>query len=144
TVTWTVNDLCETFELKADFNLAPADAITYSQPEDANVDSCDFADQAAVDTVFTYWMNAQSAAIAAAGGCNPQLTNASASVIIPQLCDGGSATVTWIITDTCETIEVKANFNLTAPTLVAFEQASLPTDITVECDSVPNAETLTA
>src|SRR5690606_11385152 len=144
TVTWTVTDLCETFELSADFNLAPADDVTYNEPEDANVDACDFADQDAVDIAFTDWVNAQSAAIAAAGGCNPQLTNDSASVAIPQLCDGGSATVTWIITDTCETIEVKANFNLTAPTSVAFEQASLPTDITVECDSVPNAENLTA
>src|SRR5690606_3309954 len=106
TVTWTITDLCGTInDITADFNLAAPSAVTYNDPADTNLESCDFEDQNAVDTAFTNWVNAQSAAIAAAGGCAPQLTNDSASISIPQLCDGGSATVTWTVTDLCETFD---------------------------------------
>src|SRR5690606_19544330 len=99
TVTWTITDLCGTInDITADFNLAAPAQVTYNDPADTNLEACDFEDQNAVDTAFTNWVNAQSAAIAAAGGCDPQLTNDSASISIPQLCDGGSATVTWTIT----------------------------------------------
>src|SRR5690606_41950251 len=84
--------------------ISTAAAITYTEPEDANLEACDFEDQNAVDTAFTDWVNAQSAAIAAAGGCNPQLTNDSASLTAPQLCDGEQVSVNCTITDTCETI----------------------------------------
>src|SRR5690606_27131472 len=99
TVTWTITDTCDTINnITADFTLPDPLPVTYNDPADTNLEACDFEDQNAVDTAFTNWVNAQSAAIAAAGGCDPQLTNDSASISIPQLCDGGSATVTWTIT----------------------------------------------
>ncbi|MEC3908670.1 gliding motility-associated C-terminal domain-containing protein, partial [Tamlana sp. 2201CG12-4] len=136
TVTWTITDLCETINtITADFNLTAPAAVTYNNPADEDVESCDFVDQDAVDTAFTNWVNAQSTAIAQAGGCTPSLSNDSASVSIPQLCDGGTATVTWTITDLCETINtITADFNLTAPAAVTYNN---PADEDVEsCDFV--------
>ncbi|MGE5943853.1 MAG: hypothetical protein ACM31G_05890, partial [Flavobacteriales bacterium] len=117
TVTWTITDLCETINtITADFNLTAPAAVTYNNPDDANVQSCDFANQDAVNTAFNNWVIAQSTAIAEAGGCSPVLSNNSASATIPDLCAGGTATVTWTITDLCETINtITADFNLTAP-----------------------------
>ncbi len=120
TVTWTITDLCETITLSADFNLTAAVAVTYNNPVDTNEQSCDFADQGAVDIAFNDWVNAQSTAMAQAGGCAPVLSNNSASAAIPMLCTGGSATVTWTITDLCETITVSADFNLTEPAAITF------------------------
>src|SRR5690606_41036739 len=115
-------DACtDSASASSSFNVATAAAITYTEPEDANLEACDFEDQNAVDTAFTNWVNAQSAAIAAADGCDPQLTNDSASLTAPQLCDGGQVTVTWTITDTCETINnITAQFNLAPADAVTY------------------------
>src|SRR5690606_32883604 len=145
TVTWTITDLCGTInDITADFNLAAPAQVTYNDPADTNLEACDFEDQNAVDTAFTNWVNAQSAAIAAAGGCDPQLTNDSASLTAPQLCDGGQVTVTWTITDTCETINnITASFNLTAPTTVTYtypsDDSSLASEFDAEDASVAQA-----
>ncbi len=125
TVTWTITDLCQTINISADFNLtAPVD-ITFTNPTDNNVESCNFDDQDEVNTAFTNWVAAQTTAIAPANGCTPVLTNDSASLSAPVLCDGGTTTVTWTITDLCQTINVTADFNLTAPAAIAFTD---PTD----------------
>ncbi len=124
TVTWTITDLCETIStISANFNLTAPSAVTWTAPSDANEDACDYADQAAVDAAFTAWIAAQSAAIAPGGGCDPQLSNGGGSA--PALCAGGMTTVTWTITDLCETIStITANFNLTAPTAVTWTAPS--------------------
>ncbi|MEL0457627.1 hypothetical protein WJN01_15430, partial [Flavobacteriaceae bacterium SZ-1-7] len=142
TVTWTITDLCETINVSADFNLTAPAAVTYNDPADLDAQSCDFADQTEVDTAFSNWVNAQSTAIAQAGGCSPVLSNDSASVSIPELCTGGTATVTWTITDLCETINVSADFNLTAPTAVTYSD---PADLDAQsCDFADQAEVDTA
>ncbi len=123
-VSWTITDLCETIStITANFNLTAPNAVTWTAPSDANEDACDYADQAAVDQAFTAWIAAQSAAIAPGGGCDPQLSNGGGSA--PALCTGGMTTVTWTITDLCETIStITANFNLTAPSAVTWTAPS--------------------
>ncbi|MEL0456231.1 hypothetical protein WJN01_08340, partial [Flavobacteriaceae bacterium SZ-1-7] len=138
TVTWTITDLCETINVSADFNLTAPTAVSYNDPSNLDVQSCDFADQTEVDTAFNNWVNAQSTAIAQAGGCSPVLSNDSATVSIPELCTGGTATVTWTITDLCETINVSADFNLTAPTAVSYND---PSNLDAQsCDFADQAE----
>ncbi|MDD7885669.1 gliding motility-associated C-terminal domain-containing protein [Flavivirga sp. 57AJ16] len=134
TVTWTITDLCETINVTADFNLAAPIAIAFTAPIDNNVQSCDFADQTEVNTAFDNWVIAQSAAIAPANGCSPVLSNDSASLSAPVLCDGGTTTVTWTITDLCETINVTADFNLTAPTAISFTDPANDASTAVELD----------
>jgi len=115
TVTWTITDLCETIDtITADFNLTAPAALGYTAPADANEDSCDYANQTEVQNAFDAWVTAQTAALAVTGGCDPQVSDNSGDA--PALCDGGTATVTWTITDLCETINtITADFNLTAP-----------------------------
>src|SRR5690606_41163876 len=100
TVTWTITDLCGTInDITADLNLAAPAQLTYNDPADTNLEACDFEDQNTVDTAFTNWVNAQSAAITAAGGCDPQLTNDRESTPLHPSHDRGSYTVSWMITD---------------------------------------------
>ncbi|MEL0456230.1 gliding motility-associated C-terminal domain-containing protein, partial [Flavobacteriaceae bacterium SZ-1-7] len=120
TVTWTIDDICETINTTATYTVTPSDPIAYIAPTNLDAQSCDFADQAEVDTAFNNWVAAQSTAIGQTGGCSPVLSNDSASVSIPELCTGGTATVTWTITDLCETINLSADFNLTAPVTTTF------------------------
>ncbi|WNH12382.1 PKD domain-containing protein [Thalassobellus suaedae] len=115
------------------FTVETPNAIVYTNPSDANLQSCDFADQGEIDTAFTNWVNAQSTAIAEADGCSPVLTNNSASATIPDKCSGGTATVTWTITDLCETINtITADFNLTKQQDIGHEE---PDSKTVEACS---------
>ncbi|MBU3823000.1 gliding motility-associated C-terminal domain-containing protein, partial [Flavobacteriaceae bacterium XHP0103] len=144
TITWTVEDLCSTTTATATYTLSQPEAIVYTAPSNKDAISCDYTDQAGVDQAFADWVDAQTSAMIQSGGCSPELTNNSDTVSVPELCTGGTVTVIWTITDICETIELSADFSLTAPTAVAFDQESLPTDVTVECDNVPAAANLTA
>jgi len=122
TVTWTITDRCETINLSSTWTLTPPPAVTYNQPNDDTRDACDFADQDAVNAAFAAWVSAQTTAINVGGGCDPQIDNNSASLTIPALCQGGSAMVTWTMTDLCETITVTATWTLTAPPAVTYNQ----------------------
>ncbi|MCF7559960.1 gliding motility-associated C-terminal domain-containing protein, partial [Sabulilitoribacter multivorans] len=119
-VNWTIEDICETINRSATYTLVAPTAITYTAPVNDSSDACDYADQSEVDTAFNNWVAAQTSAFAIANGCSPVLTNDSASVTIPELCNGGTATVTWTITDLCETINVSADFSVTAPTAITY------------------------
>src|SRR5690606_19266271 len=129
---WTIEDICETREVSATYTLTQPEIVAYNEPEDANLEACDFENQNAVDTAFTNWVNAQSAAIAVANGCDPQLTNNSASVIVPTFCEGGSVTITWTVSDLCETFELSADFNLAPADAITYNN---PEDANLEaCD----------
>ncbi len=71
--------------------------------------------QAAVDEAFADWL----ATATASGGCNGMLTNDNTGA--PSAC-GGSATVTFTYTSTCEpfTSTCQATFTVTAPTAPVF------------------------
>ena len=65
TVTFTVEDNCETLEATAIFTVAPAPAVTLSAPADETVDGC--LDQAAIDAAFAAWKEG----VSFGGGCDP-------------------------------------------------------------------------
>ncbi len=120
-VTWTITDDCFTTSVSAVYTLNTLNTVGVSQPSNTSVSSCLYADQSEVEAAFNDWVAEQSANIDPTGGCNPQLTDDSGDVIIPSLCDGGSATVTWSITDLCFSTTVSATFTLTAPSAVTFD-----------------------
>ena len=65
-------------------------------------------------------------------GCDPVITDNSLTQTIPVLCDGGAVTVTWTITDLCETIPLTASFNVTAPLDITY---NAPVDFDADaCD----------
>ena len=43
------------------------------------------------------------------------LPNNATTITVPDICVGGTETVTWTITDLCDTIEVTATYTYTAP-----------------------------
>ncbi len=115
--TYLVDDFCWLPKTcTSTFTVTAPTAIGYTNPVNADKNSCDFADQKAVDTAFTDWIAAQTLALEGSitGGCDPQVSNGGGTA--PVLCNGGTATVTWTITDLCETIRtITADFKLTAP-----------------------------
>ncbi|WP_396600968.1 gliding motility-associated C-terminal domain-containing protein [Algibacter sp. R77976] len=132
TVTWTITDLCETFTETATFTVNAPVAITYTAPANASFDACDYTDQNALDTAFNNWVSAQTTAFSIANGCSPVLTGDSATASIPVLCDGGTTTVSWTITDLCETFTETATFTVNAP--VAITYTAPANDTSDACD----------
>ncbi|TVQ46457.1 MAG: hypothetical protein EA362_07585, partial [Saprospirales bacterium] len=135
TVTWTVTDHCYTTSTHtATFTIDEPAPLTYDGPQDAERESCDFADQDAVDLDYSDWIDAQTAAIAASfnGGCVPQV-NVSSQPAAPVLCDGGTVTVVWTISDHCfESVNVSAEYSLEEPEDLTFDK---PQDASREsCD----------
>jgi hypothetical protein len=107
--------------------VTPAPAVTYNQPSDLITAACNYTVQAGIDAAFTGWVSTQTAAIAQGGGCSPQIINNSSSQAIPTHCSGGTATVTWTITDLCDTITLSAQFIVTPAPAVTYNQ---PSDLT--------------
>ena len=70
------------------FAVESPDAVTANTPNNETVSSCDFADQAAVDTDFAAWVSDQTAAIGVGGGCSPSIIN-DAPTSGPIHCAGG-------------------------------------------------------
>ncbi|WP_345274125.1 hypothetical protein, partial [Flaviramulus aquimarinus] len=103
-----------------DFTVTAPIDITYTAPADDSSNACDYATQSDLDTAFSNWVTAQTAAFNIANGCTPVLTDNSATASAPVLCDGGSVTVTWTITDLCETITETADFTVTAPIDITY------------------------
>ncbi len=119
-VEWVISDdICYTHNviITATFHFTAPEVITYDEPQDIHLDGNDFIVQQDIVDAFDAWFYAQNAAVTSTinGGCEPVVTNNSAVVVLPGICEGGSAEVTWTITDLCETIELKASFNVSQP-----------------------------
>ena len=132
TVTWTITDLCETFNPTATFTVNPPVEIAFNAPDPTEVDACDYADQTALQAAFDAWVTAQTAALGITGGCDPQVSDNSDAQTLQALCDGGAVTVTWTITDLCETFNPTATFTVNPPVEIAFN-APDPTEVDA-CD----------
>ncbi|NLP57431.1 gliding motility-associated C-terminal domain-containing protein [Lutibacter sp. B1] len=136
-VTYNVTDLCESGTDTATFTVTAPEALTISDVEDKEVNSCDYADQSALDTAFKNWLSGFSVM----GGCNPQATDLS-NLTAPLLCEGGSVVVTYNVTDLCESGSDTAIFMVKTSELLSFEVQA--TSKTVECDGMGNGDELTA
>src|SRR5688572_23515387 len=93
-ITWTITDLCGTTDVTATFTVTPPTAVTYTDPADATVTSCEVEDQAGLDAARRSSVLAQQAAISATGGCDPQVTNNYTTQSV-DLCAGGEVEITW-------------------------------------------------
>ena len=80
--------------------------VTFTEPQDLTVDACNFADQAALNSAFNTWLADVITQAAVAGGCDPQVVNDAASVTVPDLCAGGTTTVTWTVTDSASRLHL--------------------------------------
>src|SRR5690606_1808438 len=106
-VTFNVTDLCQSGSDSASFTVVPAEALVISDVQNADYDSCDFADQAALDAAFAAWIGGFSVS----GGCAPDSTDLS-GLDAPDLCEGGSVNVTFNVTDLCQSGSDSATFTV--------------------------------
>ena len=108
--------------------------------------ACDYAGvdlstaQANLDAVVAAWVARKEAELGTAGGCAPTVSSDfSASTI--DYCAGGSQTITWTITDLCETQTVDAIITVTPSSAVTFTE---PADTTVVACDYAGADLTTA
>ncbi len=94
TVTWTVTSDCEDdVTCSATFTVTDAPTLNIDCPDDANLAACQ--SQADVDLAFNIWLQS----FGYSGGCNVTETDLS-GMDAPDAC-GGSATVTYAVSDDC-------------------------------------------
>ncbi|HOP13080.1 MAG TPA: hypothetical protein PLH09_03825, partial [Lentimicrobium sp.] len=113
-VTYNVTDLCQTGTATATFTIVSPNPLVINEPEDYSGSSCTFADQAAVDAAFADWLTGFSVS----GGFNPVGTIVG-TPLAPVLCQGGTTTVTYNVTDECGGGSATATFTLIAPAAVS-------------------------
>ncbi|MEE9371803.1 MAG: SdrD B-like domain-containing protein [Saprospiraceae bacterium] len=109
TVTFTGDDRngCDSDQCTATFTVTAAPAITMTCPSDRTLQSC--STQSEIDNAFAQWKNS----VTFGGGCNPTLSVSNESA--PDACDGGNVTVTFTVTDDCDTKSCTATFSVDAP-----------------------------
>ena len=113
TITWTVEDMCESTDVSATYTLTAPTALSFTGPTDVTVAACTFdnaADdlvqaQADLDADIAQWVSDNQAAFTATGGCSPTVTSDFVAQTI-DYCIGGSITITWTVDDMCESTDV--------------------------------------
>ncbi|MFZ2898090.1 MAG: hypothetical protein WA004_05680 [Saprospiraceae bacterium] len=121
TVTYRVTSSCEAdVTCTRTFTVTAAPAVAISCPSDATEAACQ--DQTAINTAFTAWINSFSFT----GGCNASGSFDGGTPSAPLAC-GGSVTVTYRVTSSCEAdVTCTRTFTVTAAPVVI----SCPSDAT--------------
>ncbi|MFC5195785.1 hypothetical protein ACFPH8_10625, partial [Bizionia hallyeonensis] len=130
TVTYTITDLCNPSTIERTFSITAPEAVVVNTPDNATADACDYASQAEVDAAFNTWLNGFSVS----GGCNA--TGDYGTPTAPLLCEGGTTTVTYTISDLCNPSTIERTFSITAPEALVITNAA--TNIDIECDGTGN------
>ncbi|HEX6846944.1 MAG TPA: hypothetical protein VF144_08195, partial [Chitinophagaceae bacterium] len=117
TVTFTATNTCGTSTCSATFTVTNAPAVTLTCASNTTIPAC--RTQAQVDAAYTAWL----ATTTASGGCGlGPVTNNGGSA--PAAC-GGSKTVTFTVTSSCETPRTcSATFTVTAAPAVTLTCAT--------------------
>ncbi|HLV14725.1 MAG TPA: hypothetical protein VKY41_06055, partial [Xanthomarina sp.] len=128
TVTYNISDICGDTSIERTFTINAPTAVVANAPDAMTSEACDFADQAAVDTAFNTWLQG----FTVTGGCN--VTGDYGNPTAPLLCEGGTTTVTYNVTDICGDTSIERTFTINAPEAVV---ANAPDSMTSEaCDSL--------
>ena len=99
-------------------------ALVVNSPDSTIINSCDYPDQAAVDTAFATWLSQ----FTVTGGCSP--VGDYGSPVAPPLCSGGTTTVTFTVTDKCTSPSVTETFTVVP---AAKLEIICPADRIAEC-----------
>src|SRR5690606_13218599 len=144
TITWTIEDICETREVSATYTLTQPETVTYTDPSNDTSSASEFDDedasvaQANLDADVAAWVVAQTDIINSSlnGGCSPTVTNnfTDQSIVF---CSSDSITITWTIEDICGTTTVDATYTFTQPEGLDFTD---PSDDAAEACEFDNAD----
>ena len=116
-ITFTVTSDCETNRTcTATFTVDPAPVVMLTCPTNATEAACQT--QAQIDTKFNTWLDVYKRQAMFTGGCNATISNNNNGA--PMAC-GGSKTVTFTVTSTCEPNKTcMATFTVTAAPAVVL------------------------
>ncbi|MCB8963405.1 MAG: HYR domain-containing protein, partial [Bacteroidales bacterium] len=117
TAVYNYTDDCETGSVSATFTVTPPPALTVNNPGDKNSFSCDYINQAAVQTAFTNWLSG----FTTTGGCSPVGTFTGGTPAAPPIC-GGSVTVSYNVSDLCENGTETATFTISGTASVLLNK----------------------
>ncbi|WP_423130402.1 HYR domain-containing protein [Gaoshiqia sp. Z1-71] len=124
TVTMLVSDVCRNESVSASYTVNPPSSLPQVSDINIAVNACDYAGQESLDNGFAAWIAGIGNQINLSGGCNRQLTNDLASVLVPDLCTGGTAIVNWMLTDLCDTTIFQSRYTVNpAPALSVTKPA---------------------
>ncbi|WP_433829106.1 T9SS type A sorting domain-containing protein [Flavobacterium anhuiense] len=113
TVSYKVTDKCYEQTISRDFTITAPSAVVPEGPTAVNASACAYADQAALDAAFETF----KAGFKVSGGCDAK-GEIQGSPMAPKLCDGGTVTVTYKVTDKCYEQTISRDFTITAPSAV--------------------------
>ncbi|SCY23961.1 Por secretion system C-terminal sorting domain-containing protein, partial [Flavobacterium anhuiense] len=116
TVTYKVTDKCYETTISRDFTIIAPSAVVPVSPDPFSASACAYADQAALDAAFETF----KAGFSVSGGCDAK-GEFVGSPIVPNLCQGGTTSVSYMITDKCYTTTISRDFTITAPATVSTE-----------------------
>jgi hypothetical protein len=125
-VTLYYSDICRNGSKSAKFIITPPNELVVSKPNQVIRNSSEFADQAAVDAAFAAWLTG----FGFTGGCSP--SGSYGTPIAPELCTGGTVTVTYQVADDCQSESVTETFRLVGP-VALFINKPAPFEATT-CD----------
>ncbi len=116
TVIWTVTSACEgPVTCSADFEVPTPAEVAIDCQTDMSIDAC--TSQGTIDDAYEAWLLGTSFS----GGCNGTLSN-DAPDDAPDACDGGTTTVTWTVTSSCEApVTCSASFSVAAAPPVVLD-----------------------
>ena len=121
-LTYSISDICSQDSVSATFTIMPSAPVDVAGPSNVSSTSCDYSNQAAVDSSFANWLSQfhivnMGCAVSTNGG-SPAVFSGDPRVS-PNLCTGGSVTATYSISDNCSQDSVSATFTITPSAPVA-------------------------
>ncbi|MBK6281837.1 MAG: HYR domain-containing protein [Draconibacterium sp.] len=132
TAVYNYTDDCENGSVSATFTVTPPAALTINNPGDDVSFSCDYINQAAVQTAFTNWL----AGFTPTGGCAPVGTFTGGIPAAPLIC-GGSVTVIYNVSDLCENGTETATFTISGTASVVLDKPAAK--VASSCDFTDQA-----
>ncbi|MDD2306013.1 MAG: hypothetical protein PHP53_15030, partial [Prolixibacteraceae bacterium] len=109
-VTFAANDKCTSDDVSAYFEIVKAPAVAVEGPASVDKNSCAFASQAQLNTEFATWKNTFAVTQTGCGVTTPNLS----SYIAPDLCAGGTVSITYAIADKCTSASITRSFTVGA------------------------------
>ena len=126
TVNFNVTDSCGLQKsCSATFTITAPAAVVPVSPDPFTASACAYADQAALDAAFAAFKQGFSVS----GGCDPKGVF-EGNPVAPNLCQGGTTSVSYVVTDKCYTTTITKDFTITKVDLL---NVSSPPNKTVIC-----------
>ncbi|KAF2081456.1 T9SS type A sorting domain-containing protein, partial [Flavobacterium sharifuzzamanii] len=129
-VSYKITDKCYTTTITKNFTITAPAAVVPVSPDPFSASACAYVNQAALDAAFETF----KAGFKVSGGCDAK-GEIQGSPVAPKLCDGGTTTVSYKVTDKCYTTTITKNFTITKVDLL---NVSSPPNKTVVCGENPD------